>query len=135
MRNDHCRLTRSCSSSGISQISFEISSESELCAVMGEEGGVSIRCECADELRDEGGGDLRTNDLRHVRAPLVGVSVVVDRRALFFRSLLGWAEDTGNEGDDTATVVDVLETSPSSWPGTSAQRMRAFLDVSSAANS
>ena len=97
--------------------------------VVGEDGGVSVLFECADELRDEVGGDLRTNDSRHVRAPLVGVFVVVDRNAPFLRTLIGWAEDEGNKVDERTNVVDVIGTC------TSVERTRLLLDSSSGADS
>ena len=109
MRNDECRLTRSRNSLGNSQISFGLRSDVEACAVIGEDGGVSVAIECADELCDEGDDDLRMNDSRHVRASLVGVSVVVDRSALSLR--VCWVGDRDNEVDDTAVVIDTPRSS------------------------
>lgn len=81
MRNEECRSTRSCNSSG--------NWSDSLSAGTGDEGGVSRSVVYDEELGFEGEEEARARESRHERAPFVGISNGVDaKRAFLLESVI-----------------------------------------------
>lgn len=131
MRNEECRLMRSCNSFGNSCGTSELGLG--LCSSIEEDRGVFVILEHDDELAIEDDGDWRMNESRRVRAPLIGFSIVVKRNAAFSRRTIGFVAFEGNKAG--GTVVEVIEPSLSLWQCAFVDRIRTLLGVSASTGS
>lgn len=116
---------RSCNSSGSSCGPLELGLP--IFSGLGEDGRVSMTFEHGDEPWLEDGGDWRINDSRHVRVPLVGVLIAVNRTAGFFRRAIGLLACEANEAAGIA--VESIEPSLSLWHCASADRKPTLSDA------